>query len=443
MVAALKRQRVGSHPVNGKRDQSMAKLLSNGDGLTSVRRAFEQLASKSKRLQLAAPYFTYSDILLDALKGGSSLELLIGLNAATHPDALAAVMQHRRVTVRYYTGRFHAKLYVFDEAALVGSANLTSAGFEGNREIVAWFSESDDESEVDQARVIFETLWETARTLSSGTLVEFRQAWLAARGAGPDPDKAIAQAVGEHQPPTISAASQTKKKAQVAAERLRRQILQEYVPAFREVGAILGSDGLYRHDVMEIEAPFRVNRFLNWLRLTHVPEDTWRDAPQRDEAGRLAAIRGYGKEWKAAKDGLVDEGYAEGIRGVLAPFADPPTLSSATKDQIMDGLLGIHAFTEQLRFIEGGRAALPGRFWAGNNDDVDRVRRTLGYLLHGTGDFIDRLERVVHDPKFYLWRFGKFCCLELYGTVKSEESPPVNGRSAKALRFLGFKVSGD
>lgn len=442
MVAEPEWQRAESQPENGNRDQPMAKLLSNSDGLTSVRRAFEKLASRSKRLQLAAPYFTYSDILLEALKGGSSLDLLIGLNAATHPDELAAVLAHGRVNVRYYTGRFHAKLYVFDEAALVGSANLTSAGFEGNREVVAWFREPDDEAEVDEARVIFETLWESARTLSSGTLAEFRHAWLAARRSGPDPDKAIAKAVGEHEPPTVSAASQTKKKADIASERLRRQILQEYVPAFREVGAILGGEGLYRHDVLEIEVPFRVNRFLNWLRLTHVPEDTWRDAPQRDEAERRAAILSYGKEWKAAKDGRVDEGYAEGIQGVLAPFADPTTLSAATKAQITDGLLGIHAFTEQLRFIEGGRAALPGRFWAENNDDVDRVRGTLSYLLHGTGDFIDRLNRAVHDPNLYLRRFGKFCCLELYGTVKPDESPPVNGRSAKALRFLGFKVSG-
>jgi hypothetical protein len=38
--------------------------------------------------------------------------------------------------------------------------------------------------------------------------------------------------------------------------------------------------------------------------------------------------------------------------------------------------------------------------------------------------------------------FGQFCALELFGTVKPEECPPMNGRMAKALRYLGFDVPG-
>ncbi len=38
--------------------------------------------------------------------------------------------------------------------------------------------------------------------------------------------------------------------------------------------------------------------------------------------------------------------------------------------------------------------------------------------------------------------FGRFCALELYGTIKPAECPPMNGRMAKALRYLGFDVQG-
>jgi hypothetical protein len=72
---------------------------------------------------------------------------------------------------------------------------------------------------------------------------------------------------------------------------------------------------------------------------------------------------------------------------------------------------------------------------------VERVRESLTYFLHGYGDFIDRLHDVTSDDRWKLGLFGKFCAIELYGTVKPDECPPVNGRIAKALRFLGYPVA--
>ena len=70
-----------------------------------------------------------------------------------------------------------------------------------------------------------------------------------------------------------------------------------------------------------------------------------------------------------------------------------------------------------------------------------KVKATLGHLLHGSGGFIERLHDVLYDAKYKLNYFAKFSALELYGTVKPEECPPMNGRMAKALRFLGFDLN--
>jgi hypothetical protein len=53
-----------------------------------------------------------------------------------------------------------------------------------------------------------------------------------------------------------------------------------------------------------------------------------------------------------------------------------------------------------------------------------------------------RLHDVLYDPAMKLGLFGIFCALELYGTIRPEDCPPMNGRIAKALRFLGFDVRG-
>ncbi len=75
-----------------------------------------------------------------------------------------------------------------------------------------------------------------------------------------------------------------------------------------------------------------------------------------------------------------------------------------------------------------------------NNQDVARVKASLSYLLFGPGDFIQRLHDLLYEPDKKLRRFGLFCALELYGTVKPAECPPMNGRLAKALRYLGYDV---
>jgi hypothetical protein len=102
--------------------------------------------------------------------------------------------------------------------------------------------------------------------------------------------------------------------------------------------------------------------------------------------------------------------------------------------------MSLHAFAEQLRFVKGGTPNLPIEFWEANKQDVGKVKATLMYFLHGAGDFVERLHDVLYRPDMKLGYFGRFCALELYGTIKPEECPPMNGRMAKALRFLGFNV---
>jgi hypothetical protein len=96
----------------------------------------------------------------------------------------------------------------------------------------------------------------------------------------------------------------------------------------------------------------------------------------------------------------------------------------------------------QARFVEGGERELPNAFWEANNNDVARVSSTLSYLLHDEGEFIDRLHDTIYDKDKKLGYFGQFCALELYGTIRPEQCPPINGRMAKALRYLGFDVRG-
>jgi phosphatidylserine/phosphatidylglycerophosphate/cardiolipin synthase-like enzyme len=68
--------------------------------------------------------------------------------------------------VRYFTRRFHAKIYVFDEAALVGSSNLTDGGLKADREATMCLDQPDDLDAIEEIRALFVELWESAHVLT-------------------------------------------------------------------------------------------------------------------------------------------------------------------------------------------------------------------------------------------------------------------------------------
>src|SRR4051794_17203543 len=112
----------------------MRRLFSNGPERDYVINPFTRLIASSWHLYIAAPYVTKTDELIRAARQGKSVELLVGLNASTSPEALTAASGIPNFAIRYLTQRFHAKIYIFDEAALVGSSNLTDGGLVSNRE---------------------------------------------------------------------------------------------------------------------------------------------------------------------------------------------------------------------------------------------------------------------------------------------------------------------
>lgn len=90
----------------------MGRVFSNGPSKDFVLNPFSSMMRQSKRLSIAAPYVTTTDAVVEAAKAGKSVNLLVGLNATTSPQALFAVHGIPNLAVRYLTRRFHAKIYI-------------------------------------------------------------------------------------------------------------------------------------------------------------------------------------------------------------------------------------------------------------------------------------------------------------------------------------------
>jgi hypothetical protein len=78
------------------------------------------------------------------------------------------------------------------------------------------------------------------------------------------------------------------------------------------------------------------------------------------------------------------------LHTVTTTFGTKDAIAEGTREELTSGLLSPHAFYERLRFVDGGLKNLPGFFWAANQNDVAKVRRSLSYLAHGSGEFVTR-----------------------------------------------------
>lgn len=420
----------------------MSTVFSNGPNGDFVLNPFTELMAESRQACLAAPYFTKADGIVSAAKSGTSIQLLVGLNTVTSAKALREVSKLSNISVRYLTHRFHAKIYVFEESALIGSANLTDGGLLANREAVVALSQENDAEALEEVRALFVELWDSACVLTTEVLLALEKARSELSSEALNADSKIESAVGRAEPTNIGVGSSKRSRERSFLEELRRQIYERYRPAFNEVANILEENDLRRPEFLNIGLGNETNRFLSWVRQTYVKGDeAWKNAQVASFKERAKEIQKLGQEWASTEDPKVHEGFHASITTVHQVFGSAESIRGADKDELIEGLMSVHAFYEQLRFTKGGAANLPTAFWESKYNNLEKVKGVFEYLIHGPGDFVERLHDVLYDPNYKLGLFGRFCALELYGTLKPQEVPPMNGRMAKALRYLGFNVA--
>jgi hypothetical protein len=415
----------------------MRKLYSNGSGKDFVRAPYAKLIASAADLFVASPYVTLTSELLDAANAGKRVRLLVGLNAATNPASLRSIFGVGNIAIRYYTRRFHAKMYVFDNCALVGSSNLTDGGMHSNREATVFLEQIDQLQDV---KALCEELWGNAPVLTEEVLQIFERS---NQGFGKymDPSLKIETDLGRQEPPNISVGSGKKSSEYLFLQALYRRVYEQFKPAFDEVTGTLSKDGMHRSEWSGVDRASETNRFLNWVRLTHGAGNDWQKFPALTKKDELqSSIMALAREWATTSDPRITHDYFSNMEFLRRVFSSKLALNSASRDDLSKALMGVHAFEEQIRFIKGGYSAIIEFFWKENDEDVERVRRSFSHLVFGSGEFIKRLYDVLNLPEWKIRYFGESCALELSGTIRPDMCPPMNGRSAKGLRRLGFDV---
>ena len=416
----------------------MSRVLSNGPKKQDyVDGPFEQMLKGADCASLAAPYFTEADLLVEAAQGGTKIRLLVWLNVSTSPTALREVLNQEGIEIRYRK-YFHAKIYIFDDKALLGSANLSHYGLRAKREAVIRLDRGADKDAVEETLALFDELWRHEKCLTESKLEAFakkRDDQLKRRKSKglSDPDGSIDAAVNHADWLEKNPLDPNKPKKRITKEVELHQFYSEYIHAFDEIKSIIEVPRFQSRHMKKFHIVLETERFLNFINNS---DELKKEAEERASHSmsleeRQENIIHFANSWAAAKDPLLSDEYDTAIKIVTQTFSTSNKIQSASDNDIFEVLMRLHSFRYASRFIV---PQPPQQEFIRANLNI--LHNRLDHLLHGPGDFIAR----IYDVSNSLKHFGYSSAFELYGTVHPDKCPPINNRTVGVLKLLNFDV---
>ncbi len=405
-----------------------------------IRNAITNHAAGVDNVFAAVAFFTEASLVKELVQD-KHLRLVVRLGFPTSPYALAQLLSLKNVDIRYFTDpAFHSKLYIFgDHAAMVGSANLTQKAVRTNQEVMVTIPASD--KRFLELASLFAEYWEDAAVLNKDVLEEYDkhyQQLVKIQKDVEDFDNKVIEKIGHVVSNNIKR-EKKKKSAETIFLDSYRKSYQDAITAFNVIRDVYESVG--KRKVPESEIPLRleIDSFISFVREEHAKGDVWRDAQPMSGKAQQDKIRDLVEEWIVTpwpyfEETIVNENYPR----IRKAFYSKNMILQLNDDDLFDALCVAHSFGDRFRFYAGSTPTQKVEFFKSN--DGMHIRETLAYLLFGPGESVKRLANVIFNSQYKLNEFGQANAQEILGWAGGEDSPVINGRTTKVLKFLGFDV---
>lgn len=363
---------------------------------------------------------------------------------------------------------FHPKvIWWVGFGAYIGSANLTSRGWTKNIECGLFFSESEmiTQGIMKEIEVFFDSIDEQSHPLTKEILDDLKEQekkyaafWNGASSAQEEFKKK------RRIPERTSIASVNK----VSAEQRRKEaFLKEWnatLQIMRDIQARV-SDPSNRPAWVNDSVPpgVQADQFLHAYYYNNVKkgnrypfEEHFEKNKGNPEAALSSAIKWWKNlpaapsnenitmyEWYPVVKNLITKQKLPGLN--LVEFADLCARCHAIRDhasKVENLVLGVPQNTPQ-KTVDQSVKLLANFLWNQKTTANNGILDVLNYVLYGgkIEDTPERIWTIETDPSWDIPHFGISSVGELAGWAFPDSFPPRNGRSSKALRSLGYKVT--
>ncbi|MCB0627978.1 MAG: phospholipase D family protein [Saprospiraceae bacterium] len=415
-------------------------IYTNTSGIDSVRNAFMTHSQSVSDLFIATPFFSYHELFDEILnlKDEYLIRIIVRLGPSTSPNSLKKIINRKQFQIRYFTSSlFHSKLYIFgDKKILIGSANLTQAGFQSNREICIEVSHEDER--FDALLKLYNSYWTQADVLTLERLNEYSDLYSNFNSNSTHKfENEIIKKFGEVCPSNEIQGGFKQSKEKIFLESYRRTY-QEFESAYRVVESIYKSYQRRKQPESEVPLRIEIDQFFNFMREIYVKGDIWKTISFLEKNQQEKKIRENLDSWFLEDWSYLDNQIPDRIKLINKTLSSEQKIKNSSMDDIFQAIDVCHSIHSRLRFFDGGHDTLKKVFIKKN--ELKQVQNVISYLLYGQDDYVTRMGNCIFDESYAVKEFGRSAIQELLGWVNKENIPICNGRTVKVLRYLGFNV---
>lgn len=420
----------------------MQGLWTNRNSLSDfIKNALQFYQRKVSDIYIAVAFFTEKNIVQEFIDNNCHVRMIVRLGFPTNPTALRQLITNRNIEIRYYSDpSFHPKLYIFgDQVALLGSANLTTSAVLTNQEIIV--SIESDDPRFDELGSLFSDYWDESQVLTTEVIDKYESIYKKYQSSINNIykiDSDIHDNIGKTTFSNINRGTIKKTKENIFLDSYRKTY-QESVAAFERIKEVYVSFNKRKNNSSNIPLRIEVDSFFSFVRDTYATKESWKEQPIGWDDGKKLLLKDHINEWLNTNWSHYDDTICHiNYPRIIKTFKDKESIKKATFDEIIEALVVLHSFHDRLRFFNGGLETLLKSFKEEN--DFEKVKESLTYLLHGDSDIIRRMVDLIYNNSYKLNQFGQSNVQELIGWVNKEELPVINGRTTKVLRYYGFDV---
>ena len=324
-----------------------------------------------------------------------------------------------RGTVKSLPG-VHAKLYIFDDLAIVTSANLTETAFTKRREVGLLL----DANEAKDVIGLFDTWWEhDCHEIGEDKFM----AWARSGLPNETEQEGISLPVLWGLPDAPEgAAFQAGGAGSNAFSRYQRFLksYDELAGKYKSVQRFWPNSPLY----------LEVDSFLNFL--FHDAEGTpskefyYTSHPRElTDERRMAEISKWARRYAKWMEPRNDEAWYKSNVETVQRLLNRESINSLSREGVREVAGCINAMNHRLNKF---------KFLNPKNNSIVEIRKSWRHLLHGEGTEVMRITQCNSDLKLY--SFGTSSIQELLGWYYPEKYPLKNGNSDAGMLLFGFKV---
>ena len=383
---------------------------------------WRSLADQADDLRVISPFFTFHKPLLECVRRGTHIRVVTTLEFPTHPASLQAILAEMEVS--YHPEKLHSKIYLFNRndepfAALIGSSNITQAGFTTNLEANIWITEPAVLAEV-KAEV--ELIYQESIVLEPIDIDRYRRHYLALKDDYKELERAQEKFKALRKVKTTPIHLKVSKDAKE---------YQQFWTFADQVCALVGdhSENVWP----QVPVYLAVDHFWHWIKTEW--EGFTEDASGRDHAWRAIHIPQLYQRYIDWVE-LSDSQYTRTLPQKASYFANLLTgdLSHLLEQDFQNIYRSMHCGANRAQRFKAHQ-----KF--SQENDLKKIRAALHYLLFSEDPIMIRINALLKDPKFRLKQFGRSGIQELIGWVHYQKMPIRNTKADEAVTSLGFIFS--